>query len=59
MIFSVFGDDFVMLESESCNVQYLQTRVAKVLQGSGLGFSIQEINLDEHALSCADELERL
>ncbi len=59
MLFTVFGDDFVMLKSGSCDVEHLKNELAKVLAGTDIGFSIKKIKLEEEQFCCADELEKL
>ncbi|WP_457743852.1 HD domain-containing phosphohydrolase [Sulfurimonas sp.] len=59
LAFTVFGDDFVLLENGECDLKYLENEIKKLLDGTTVGFSIKSINLKEKVISFADDLEKL
>jgi len=59
MVFTVFGDDFVILDSEEYDTTELQKSMQSLLKETDITFRIRTIILSEVSLSCADDLEKL
>lgn len=59
MVFSVFGDDFIILDSGKCDVLHLKKKLQNITKESGIKFTIRAIELSEYPSLCADDLEKL
>lgn len=59
MAFTIFGDDFVLLDNGECDVSALKNKIERIIDATELDFSLKTIDLKEQIFTNADELEKL
>jgi len=59
MAFRVFGDDFVLLDKEECDIQKIKTLIDKVLHDSIVKCSLKSINLFKYGINSVSDIEEI
>lgn len=57
--FSLFGDDFVLLDDGECDVTALKKKIEKIIDATVVDYSLRKIDLTQNRFTNADELEQL
>jgi len=58
-LFRVFGDDFILLDNENCNVTVAEKSIDTLLENCTISCELQSFNLIENIINSASDIEKL